>query len=64
MAINDSVLLGTENFATFKGRLILSWVLVIAYKMNTLMRLMTKYFTDVSLRKSVRETKIKDSGFI
>ena len=52
--MNDSILLGTAYFVAFKGRLILSRVLVITYKMNTLRWLMTKYFTDVSLTESVK----------
>lgn len=55
---------GTANVTTYKGRLILNRELVITYKMNTLMWLMTKYFTHVGLIESSRETKIKDSRFI
>lgn len=55
---------GTANVTTYKGRLILNQVLVITYKMSTLMWLMTKYFTDVELLGGSRETKIKDSRFI
>lgn len=55
---------GTANVTTYTGRLILNQVLVITYKMSTLMWLMTKYFTDVELLGGSRETKIKDSRFI